>query len=133
MPTVVPSSVGENIKASSMRVLGCQRHIYSRTDDATIAAIWKMFQAGKFVVTSFDSVKCAANDDRIPLNTDPKAMPGMVLQGYDLQGQPVLVPRMDFQNYVKWKRQIERYYNSGRRQLGVPVETQEEGHPRVWP
>ena len=92
-----------------------------------------MLESAKFTITELDLVKCAANDDRIALNTNPQHMPALVLQGYDDLGRPVLVPRMDFQNYVKWKRQIERYYNSGRRQLGVPVETQEEGHPRVWP
>ena len=103
-------TVKTQISQSSMKHLRTIRAPYYTADEKTTATVYTSLQSGKFDVHDLNTVRCKQGDDRIPLNTGPKAAPAMVVSGYDNNGNPVLVPKQEMQNYWKWKRQHMLYY-----------------------
>ena len=103
-------TIKTQISQSSMKHLRTIRAPYYTADEKTTATVYQSLQSGKFDVHDLSTVRCKQGDDRIPLNTGPKATPAMVVSGYDQNGNPVLVPKQEMQNYWKWKRQHMLYY-----------------------
>ena len=103
-------TIQTQLSQSSMKHLRTIRHPYYTADDKTTAIVWQSLQSGKFTVHDLKTVRCKQGDDRIPLNTGPKAAPAMVVAGYNNDGTPVLVPKQEMQNYWMWKRQHMLYY-----------------------